>query len=178
MEVEGAGAGARRRAVAHPEKRAADEEAQAGRRGAAPADAGGWRWRADRPGDAGRTGAAAVVADELADRDPDLAKRATKLVRALEREGVPDADAVVRRDVLGDRPAIATRLLARDVLAAIAALKDPSAAALAEAVAGVLAGSPKRGGLPGWELRERDAPAGRDRPIRLTAADLEDAAGS
>ena len=91
---------------------------------------------------------------------------------ALEREGIADADAVVRRDVLGDRPAIATRLLARDVLAAIATLRNPSASDLAAAVAGVFATSPKRGGLPGWELRERDAPGGRDRPIRLTADDL------
>ena len=113
--------------------------------------------------------------DELADRDPEMAKRATKLVSALEREGIDDADAVVRRDILGDRPAIATRLLARDVLKAIARLNEPSAAELAATVAGVLATSPKRGGLPGWDLRERDAPAGRDRPIRLTADDLEDA---
>ena len=114
--------------------------------------------------------------EELADRDADLARRATRLVASLEREGIADADAVVRRDVLGDRPAIATRLLARDVLAAIAALRNPSAADLAAAVAGVLATSPKHGGLPGWELRERDSPGGRDRPIRLTASDLEDAA--
>jgi hypothetical protein len=107
-----------------------------------------------------------------------MAKRATKLVAALEREGIEDADAVVRRDVLGDRPAIATRLLARDVLKAIAKVKNPSAAQLAAAVADVIATSPKRSGLPGWDLRERDAPAGRDRPIRLTADDLEDAAGS
>ena len=116
--------------------------------------------------------------DELADRDADLAKRATKLVAALEREGVPDAEAVVRKDLLGDRPAIATRLLARDVLKAIAKLKNPGAAELATAVADVVATSPRRSGLPGWDLRERDAPGGRDRPIRLTAADLEDAASS
>ena len=116
--------------------------------------------------------------DELTDKDADLAKRATKLVAALEREGIPDADAVVRRDILGDRPAIATRLLARDVLKAIAKLKDPSAEMLAAAVADVVATSPKRSGLPGWDLRERDAPAGRDRPIRLTPSDLEDAGSS
>jgi hypothetical protein len=116
--------------------------------------------------------------DELADRDADLAKRATRLVAALEREGIADADALVRRDILGDRPAIATRLLARDVLTAIAGLEDPGVADLAVAVAGVLAASPKRGGLPGWELRERDAPTGRDRSIRLDAGDLEDAAST
>ena len=62
------------------------------------------------------------------------------------------------------------------MLAAIAALKHPSTSDLAEAVAGVFATSPKRRGLPGWELRERDAPAGRDCPIRLTADELADAA--
>jgi hypothetical protein len=114
--------------------------------------------------------------DELADRDAELAKRATVLVATLEKEGIADADALVRRDILGDRPAIATRLLARDVLRAIAGLESPGVADLAAAVAGVLTAAPKRGGLPGWELRERDAPAGRDRPMRLTQEDLEDAA--
>jgi hypothetical protein len=114
--------------------------------------------------------------DDLADRDPGLAKRTARLVAALEREGIRDADSLVRRDVLGDRPLIATRLAARDVVAAIARLRNPSQVELAEAVAGALASSPKRGSLPGWELRERDAPGGRDRPLRLTVADLEDAA--
>lgn len=115
--------------------------------------------------------------DELQEQDADLARRATRLIRALEREGVPDADALVRRDILGDRPAVATRLLARDVLAAIAALSDPTAAAVAEAVAGVLAASPTRTGLPGWDLVERNAAGERGRPIRMTLADLTAAAG-
>lgn len=173
--IAGAGSKGSARAPARPAKRSgggrerADDEAE---------DEAAEAERAERPARR-RTEPAApprTWLEELADRDADLAKRATKLVSALEREGIADADAVVRRDVLGDRPAIATRLLARDVLAAIAKLKNPSAAELAAAVTGVLATSPKRGGLPGWELRERDAPAGRERPIRLTAADLEDAA--
>jgi len=114
--------------------------------------------------------------DELADRDADAATRATRLIEALEREGIAGADALVRRDVLGDRPAVATRLLARDVLAAIARLRDPGAGDLAAAVAAVLAASPRRAGLPGWELLERDGPGDRRRPIRLTGDDLAAAA--
>ena len=110
--------------------------------------------------------------DDLAEADVHAATRARALVRRLEREGVRDADALVRRDVLGDRAAIATHLLARDVLAAIARLGDPSAADVAEAVAGVLASSPKRAGLPGWELLERDGAGDGRRAIRLTSEDL------
>jgi hypothetical protein len=178
-------------------KAGADEEREAPAAASPLADrlkAGGSKAKAPAPGKASGTPSAKsrpepepepepappprTWLDDLADRDPDLAKRATRLVAALEKEGIADADAVVRRDILGDRPAIVTRLLARDVLKAIGKLKDPTAAELAVAVADVLAGSPKRAGLPGWDLRERDAPAGRDRPIRLTASDLEDAAGS
>ena len=119
--------------------------------------------------------------EELAERDAAAADRARKLLTALERDGLRDAEALVRRDLLGDRPAVATRLLARDVVAVIAGLADPTAIAIAEAVAGVLASSPSRAGLPGWELVERDASAGRPagarrRPIRLTGADLAAAA--
>ncbi len=114
--------------------------------------------------------------EELAERDAAAADRARKLLTALERDGLRDAEALVRRDLLGDRPAVATRLLARDVVAVIARLEDPTALTVAEAVAGVLASSPSRAGLPGWELVERDASAGRRRPIRLTGADLAAAA--
>ena len=82
----------------------------------------------------------------------------------------------MRRDLLGGTPAIATRLLARDVLAAIARLEDPTAAELAEAVAGVIAASPKRAGLPGWELLERGGTGDQRRSIRLTREDLVAAA--
>lgn len=117
--------------------------------------------------------------DELEGTDPAAAKQARKLVRALEDEGIADAEALVRRDVLGGRPAVATRLLARDVVAAIAGLRDPTAARVAEAVAVVIESSPARAGLPGWELLERAGPRGdaRGRPIRLTADALRAAAG-
>lgn len=115
--------------------------------------------------------------DDLAVADRDAAVSARRLIDALEREGIPDADAVVRRDLLGGTPAIATRLLARDVLAALGRLRDPSAAAVAEAVAAALAASPRRSGLPGWRLVEHDGPGGQVRGLRLTAADLLAAAG-
>jgi hypothetical protein len=110
--------------------------------------------------------------DELDAGDRDRATRARRLIAALEREGISGAEALVRRDLLGGTPAVAMRLLARDVLAALARLKDPSALQVAEAVAGVLATSPRRGGLPGWELVERDGPAGERRPLRLSEDDL------
>ena len=108
--IAGAGSKGTSKAPAKPAKRSgsrrepAEDEAESerGRGGAARAPRGGKKEPAAPP----RT-----WLDELADRDADLARRATKLVAALEREGFADADAVVRRDVLGDRPAIATRLL-------------------------------------------------------------------
>ncbi len=112
----------------------------------------------------------------LEDADRDGAIRARKLIAALERDGITDAEALVRRDLRGGTPAVATRLLARAVLAAIASLKSPSAAEVAEVVASALASSPKRSGLPGWELRERDGPTGEPRSLRLTADDLRAAA--
>jgi hypothetical protein len=110
--------------------------------------------------------------DELGDHDRDAAGRARKLIAALEREGIDDADSLVRRDLLGNEPIIATRLAARDVLAAIARLDDPTPERVGAAVADVLAASRKRSGLPGWRLVERDGPTGEDRGIRITPDDL------
>ena len=108
--------------------------------------------------------------DDLADRDPGAARRARRLVDALAGAGFADADALVRRDVLGDTPAVAASLLARDLLAAVTRLQDPRPGDVVEAVAGVLAGRPARDGLPGWELVERDGPIGRTRRLRLALA--------
>jgi hypothetical protein len=47
---------------------------------------------------------------------------------------------------------------------------------VAEVLAGVLATSKTRAGLPGWDLVERDPAGERRRPIRLTGADLAAAA--
>ncbi len=115
--------------------------------------------------------------DTLAARDGEAARGARQWITALEWEGIADAAAIVRRDVLGDRPAVATRLLARDVLAALGALPEATTIAVARAVAGVLASAPERHGLPGWELRERDRHGRPGRAIRLTAEDLLAAAG-
>jgi hypothetical protein len=116
--------------------------------------------------------------DDLAEKDTAAAARARSLIDALAAAGVPDANALVRRDVLGDRPAIATRLLARDVLLAVARLRDPSTAEVLAAVLDVVSTPPKRRGLPGWALVERDGPAGRSnpRPVRVTPDDLDAAA--
>jgi hypothetical protein len=110
--------------------------------------------------------------DDLADRDPEAARRAHRLLDALAEAGLADADALVRRDTLGDTPAIAARLLARDLVTAVARLQNPRPADVVEAVAAVLAGPPTRDGLPGWELVERAGPGGRMRRLRLVADDL------
>ena len=113
--------------------------------------------------------------DELEDRDRAMARTARRMIDALDREGFGDAESLVRRDILGNEPVIATRLLARDVLAAIDALKDPSPMAVTAVVADVLAASKRRSGLPGWRLLEQDNPTGETRGIRVTPDDLRDA---
>ena len=113
--------------------------------------------------------------DELEDRDRETAARARRMIAVLEREGIDDAESLVRRDILGNEPIVATRLAARDVLAAIARLDDPSPAEVAVAVADVLAASRKRSGLPGWRMVERGGPDGEERGLRLTPDDLRDA---
>ena len=65
--------------------------------------------------------------DDLEDRDKAVARTARRMIDALEKEGIDDAESLVRRDVLGNEPIVATRLLARDVLAAIAKLDDRDA---------------------------------------------------
>jgi hypothetical protein len=136
--------------------------------------------------------------EKLQDEDREAARRARRLISALASEGIADADDLVRRDVLGKQPVVATRLLARQVLAALAKATEPAAvdklarnvpaklrddarpglaaSAAVEAVAEILASSRGRGGLPGWELVERDGPEGSRRPISLTGDDLRAAA--
>ena len=113
--------------------------------------------------------------EKLAERDREGAARARRMIAALEREGIDDAESLVRRDILGNEPIVATRLAARDVLAAIARLDDPSPAEVAVAVSDVLAASRRRSGLPGWRMVERGGPDGAERGIRLTPDDLRDA---
>lgn len=112
--------------------------------------------------------------DTLEDNDREGARRARRLISALEDEGISDADELVRRDVMGGQPVVAARLLARDILTAAGAASKPDAAI--EAVVEVLGDSKARRGLPGWELVERDGPTEASRVIRLVPKDLRDAA--
>ena len=112
--------------------------------------------------------------DKLDDEDHEAARRARRLISALEDEGITDADALVRRDVLGGQPVVAARLLARDILEAVGESANPES--LVNAVTEVFGSSKARRGLPGWELVERDGPADEPRIIRLVARDLKDAA--
>jgi hypothetical protein len=112
--------------------------------------------------------------DKLEDEDRDAARRARRLISALEDEGITDADALVRRDVLGGQPVVAARLLARDILEAVGKSSKPES--VLNAVTEVLGSSRARRGLPGWELVERDGPSDEPRIIRLVPTDLKDAA--
>jgi hypothetical protein len=112
--------------------------------------------------------------DKLEDDDREAARRARRLISALEDEGITDADALVRRDVLGGQPVVAARLLARDILEAVGKSSKPES--VLNAVTEVLGSSKARRGLPGWELVERDGPSDEPRIIRLVPTDLKDAA--
>ena len=114
--------------------------------------------------------------DKLEDDDREAARRARRLISALEAEGIADADALVRRDVMGNQPVVAARLLARDILAAVGRASKPES--VIEAVVEVLGASKARRSLPGWELVERDGPPDDPRVIRLVPADLRDAAAN
>ena len=114
--------------------------------------------------------------DKLEGDDREAARRARRFISALEDEGVADADALVRRDVLGGQPVVAARLLARDILDAIGTSSKPES--VLAGVIEVLGSSKARRGLPGWELVERDGPTDDPRVIRLVPSDLKDAASN
>jgi hypothetical protein len=135
--------------------------------------------------------------DTLQAKDRDAARRARDQIRDLEALGIDDADGLVRRDVLGNQPEVARRLLAEALRRAMAQALDPAslvaaasrrkirpaehpealatyvAARTVEAIVDVVAGSDRLKDasprLPGWELVERGP--GRRR-LRLTADDL------
>jgi hypothetical protein len=91
------------------------------------------------------------------------AARVRRQVRALESEGIADAEAIVRRDREGLFPAIATALIEQrlDALVAESPPKERDRTrALARRVAEILSGEGGRppDPLPGWSLVERDAP--------------------
>ena len=98
--------------------------------------------------------------DEL---KPAEAREVRRLIAALEREGITDAEDLVRRDRDGLLPAIATRLIERR-LEAIADDASDDPRTLLRRAADVLSadGSTSRDPLPGWVLVE--VPAGDDAP--------------
>jgi hypothetical protein len=112
--------------------------------------------------------------DKLEDDDRDAARRARRLIAALEEEGIADADALVKRDVTGNQPVVAARLLARELIDAVGGATKPDA--LLGAVIETLTSARAQRGLPHWELVERDGPTGEERVIRLVPRDLRDAA--
>jgi hypothetical protein len=109
--------------------------------------------------------------DKLEDDDREAARRARRLIAALEDEGIADADALVKRDVTGNQPVVAARLLARELLGAVGNMTKPDT--VLEAVVEALGSSKVRRGLPGWELIERDGPTDATRVIRLLSSDLK-----
>ena len=82
-----------------------------------------------------------------------------KLIGSLEREGIADAEALVRRDREGLLPAVATRLIERRLEALVddlPAAEQKSGRALVRRAAEVLSaqGTSRRDPLPGWTLVE------------------------
>ena len=90
---------------------------------------------------------------------PAEAARVRGLVRALERDGIADAEKLVRRDREGRVPEVARRLIARRLQALLEDVPEatrPAAAELVERMTAVLTtegGRPPRE-LPGWLLIE------------------------
>jgi hypothetical protein len=114
--------------------------------------------------------------DRLEEADPAAAKRARGLIGALEDSGIANAADVVRKDVEGQRPAVAESVLAEALRRAIAKTKDP--ARLLDAVLDVISMREQLEGaddrLPGWRLLEHGGT--RERRVRITSDDvLEDA---
>ncbi|HEX5040931.1 MAG TPA: hypothetical protein VFW95_12440 [Candidatus Limnocylindria bacterium] len=98
--------------------------------------------------------------DEL---KPAEAREVRRLIAVLEREGVEDAEDLVRRDRDGLLPAIATRLIERRLEALAGAGADDPKALLRHAAEVLSAeGAKSRDPLPGWVLVE--VPAGEDAP--------------
>ena len=86
------------------------------------------------------------------------ARSVRRLIAALEREGIDNAEALVRRDRDGLLPAIATRRIERRLAAAVEGLPEEDRAAAAKIVRGVAEilsadGRPTEA-LPGWALVE------------------------
>jgi len=87
------------------------------------------------------------------------ASEVRSLIRALERDGLPDAEELVRRDREGLLPAVAVQLIERRLAELVSELpaKDREAGErLIREVAEILSadGTTRRDGLPGWTLVE------------------------
>ena len=126
--------------------------------------------RAGAPKPSGK--APATWLDRLTQKDRAAGRRARALVGALERIGVADAEAVVRRDVEGIRPAVAETVLAVAIRREIGRANDP--ARLLEAVLTVISMNERLTDddrLPGWRLVESGE---RARRLHVTPADVLD----
>jgi hypothetical protein len=92
------------------------------------------------------------------DRLPAAEARVVRdMIRALEGDGVEDAESLVRRDREGLDPAIATRLIERELEALVADAPEKDRKRARELVgraASVLTATRPKGGLPGWALIE------------------------
>ncbi len=85
------------------------------------------------------------------------ATEARRTIRALEKEGIDDAEALTRRDREGLLPAIASRLLERRINKLIDDLPEDQrklARDLIDRLGAVVSASDAPGSLPGWALFE------------------------
>lgn len=102
------------------------------------------------------------------DRLPaDEAAEARHTIRALEKEGIDDAEALTKRDRDGLLPAIASRMLERQIERLIEGLPEDErelARKLVDKLGAVVTASDAPGSLPGWALFETGP--GRERTKR------------
>ena len=87
------------------------------------------------------------------------ASEVRSLIRALERDGLPDAEELVRRDREGLLPAVAVQLIERrlaELVTELPAKEREVGDRLVRGVAEILSadGTTRRDGLPGWTLVE------------------------
>ncbi len=88
---------------------------------------------------------------------PDQAAEARRTIRALEKEGIDDAEALAKRDRAGLLPAIASALLAGRISQLIEGLPEAErllARELVSQIGEVISASEPPGSLPGWALFE------------------------
>ena len=106
------------------------------------------------------------------------AESVRRLIAALEKAGVTDAEGLVRRDREGIGPAVATRLIERRLEAIVAELPEKGRAGVRELVrraAEVLTAEGRADGqLPGWTLVEV-GPEPEPDNRRITIRELPDA---